>query len=51
MARAFERLAGWRVIVLSGNPLWTREMRRKPDVTHRLWNGPLEVRLLRYDVQ
>jgi len=25
-------------------------MRRKPEVTHRLWNGPLEVRLLRYDV-
>ena len=51
MARGFERLAGWRVIVLSGNPQWTREMRRKPDVTHRLWNGPLEVRLLRYDVK
>ena len=51
MARAFDRLTGWRVIVLSGNPQWTREMRRKPGVTHRLWNGPLEVRLLRYDVQ
>jgi putative N6-adenine-specific DNA methylase len=50
MARAFDRLAGWRVIVLSGNPQWTREMRRKPAVTHRLWNGPLEVRLLRYDL-
>ena len=51
MARAFDRLTGWRVIVLSGNPQWTREMRRKPGVTHRLWNGPLEVRLLRYDVK
>ena len=51
MARAFDRLAGWRVIVLSGNPQWTREMRRKPAVTHRLWNGPLEVRLLRYDMR
>ena len=30
MARVFERLAGWRVVVLSGSPLWTREMRRKP---------------------
>ncbi len=51
MARVFDRLTGWRVIVLSGNPQWTREMRRKPEVTHRLWNGPLEVRLLRYDVK
>ena len=50
MARAFERLRGWRVVVLSGSPLWSREMRRKPVITHKLWNGPLEVRLLCYDV-
>ena len=48
--RAFGRLAGWRVIVLSGNPLFARAMRGKPAVSHKLWNGPLEVRLLRYDV-
>ena len=50
MGRAFERLAGWRVIVLSGNPLFARAVRRKPAVSHRLWNGALEVRLLRYDM-
>jgi putative N6-adenine-specific DNA methylase len=50
VGRAFERLAGWRVIVLSGNPAFLRAMRGKPAVMHRLWNGPLEVRLLRYDV-
>jgi putative N6-adenine-specific DNA methylase len=50
MARAFERLGGWRVVVLSGSPLWTREMRRKPAISHKLWNGPLEVRLLCYDI-
>ena len=50
VGRAFERLAGWRVIVLSGNPAFLAAMRRKPAVMHRLWNGPLEVRLLRYDV-
>jgi 23S rRNA G2445 N2-methylase RlmL len=49
MGRAFERLGGWRVIVLSGNPAIERAIRRKPGVSHRLWNGPLEVRLLRYD--
>jgi putative N6-adenine-specific DNA methylase len=48
--RAFGRLAGWRVVVLSGNPLFARAMRGKPAVSHKLWNGPLEVRLLRYDV-
>jgi len=48
MARTFERLGGWRVVVLSGSPLWTREMRRKPAVSHKLWNGPLDVRLLAY---
>jgi 23S rRNA G2445 N2-methylase RlmL len=49
MGRAFERLAGWRVIVLSGNPAIERAIRRKPNVSHRLWNGALEARLLRYD--
>jgi 23S rRNA (guanine2445-N2)-methyltransferase len=51
MSRAFERLAGWRVVVLSGSPAWTREMRRKPAVSHRLWNGALEVRLLCYEIR
>jgi len=50
MARAFERLAGWRVVVLSGNPEWTRAMRSKPAVSHKLWNGALEVRLLVYSI-
>ncbi|HEY6476017.1 MAG TPA: THUMP domain-containing protein [Polyangia bacterium] len=49
MGRALERLGGWRVIVLSGNPAIERAIRRKPGVSHRLWNGPLEARLLRYD--
>jgi 23S rRNA G2445 N2-methylase RlmL len=51
MARAFERLSGWRVIILCGNPALERAIRRKPTVFHRLWNGPLEVRLLRYDLK
>jgi 23S rRNA G2445 N2-methylase RlmL len=50
MARAFERLGGWRVVVLSGNPAFARSLRRKPAVMHRLWNGALETRLLRYDM-
>jgi 23S rRNA G2445 N2-methylase RlmL len=50
LVEAFERFGGWGVVVLSGNPLWTREMRRKPAISHRLFNGPLEVRLLRYEI-
>jgi 23S rRNA G2445 N2-methylase RlmL len=50
MAEALERFRGWGVVVLSGNPMWTQEMRRRPAISHRLFNGPLEVRLLRYDI-
>jgi 23S rRNA G2445 N2-methylase RlmL len=38
----------WRIVVLSGNRLFAHAMRRKADVSHRLWNGPLEARLLVY---
>lgn len=50
MSEAFERFRGWGVVVLSGNPLWTQEMHRRPVISHRLFNGPLEIRLLRYEV-
>jgi len=50
LGETFERFPGWGVVVLSGNPLWTREVRRKPVISHRLFNGPLEVRLLRYEI-
>ncbi|HEY4186153.1 MAG TPA: THUMP domain-containing protein [Polyangia bacterium] len=50
LAETFERFSGWGVVVLSGNPLWAREVRRKALISHRLFNGPLEVRLLRYQI-
>jgi 23S rRNA G2445 N2-methylase RlmL len=50
VGRAFMRLAGWSVVVLSGNPLFLRALPFKPVVSHRLFNGPLEVRLLRYEI-
>ena len=55
LAALYRRLAGalsrvaWPVVILSGNPLLAREMRVKPRISHRLFNGPLEVRLLRYE--
>jgi putative N6-adenine-specific DNA methylase len=50
LGRAFQRLGGWSVVVLSGSPLFSRALPWKPAITHRLFNGPLEVRLLRYEI-
>jgi len=38
-------------VFLSGSPLLEAAMPGRPSVSHRLWNGPLEVRLLRYHVK
>jgi putative N6-adenine-specific DNA methylase len=48
--RALLRLSGWSVVVLSGSPLFSYALPFKPAVSHRLFNGPLEVRLLRYEI-
>jgi 23S rRNA G2445 N2-methylase RlmL len=50
MADTFERFRGWGVVALSGNPLWTQHMPLRPAISHRLFNGALEVRLLRYEI-
>jgi 23S rRNA G2445 N2-methylase RlmL len=50
LGTAFRRLAGWSVVVLSGSPQFSRALPWKPTVSHRLFNGPLEVRLLRYEI-
>jgi putative N6-adenine-specific DNA methylase len=48
--RALLRLPGWSVVVLSGSPLFSRALPFKPAISHRLFNGPLETRLLRYEI-
>lgn len=50
LAEAMRRFHGWSAVLLSGNPLLEAAMGR-PEVSHRLWNGPLEVRLLRYRIR
>jgi 23S rRNA G2445 N2-methylase RlmL len=50
VGRAFMRLTGWAVVVLSGSPLFSHALPLKPAISHRLFNGPLEVRLLRYQI-
>jgi 23S rRNA G2445 N2-methylase RlmL len=42
------RHSGWNVVLLCGNPLLAKAIPQKPEVDHRLWNGPIEVRLLKY---
>jgi 23S rRNA G2445 N2-methylase RlmL len=47
-ARTLRGLHGWAAVVLAGNPLFVRAMGGKPELSHKLWNGPIETRLLRY---
>ena len=49
-AEMLERHAGWTAVILSGNEALQRAIPWRPEVDHRLWNGPLEVHLLRYVV-
>jgi 23S rRNA G2445 N2-methylase RlmL len=44
-----ERMTGGRAAILAGNPLLAKAIHRKPAISHRLWNGPLETRLLVYE--
>ena len=48
LAAMLRRFGGWTAVILSGSPLLERAIGVAPEVSHRLWNGPLEVRLLRY---
>jgi putative N6-adenine-specific DNA methylase len=41
-------MPGWAAVILNGNPLLARAMGGQPELSHKLWNGPIEVRLLRY---
>jgi 23S rRNA G2445 N2-methylase RlmL len=50
MARAFDRMGGWRAVCLSGNPTFTNALKRRPSISHRLFNGPIETRLLVFEL-
>lgn len=50
LAEMMARHSGWTVVLLSGNPALSHAVRVKPEIDHRLWNGPLEVRLLRWKI-
>ncbi len=50
LADMLARHHGWTVLLLSGNPLLERAIGLRPEIDHRLWNGPLEVHLLRFRI-
>ena len=50
LAEMLARHSGWTAILLSGSPLLERAIPLRPEVDHRLWNGPLEVHLLQYRI-
>jgi 23S rRNA (guanine2445-N2)-methyltransferase / 23S rRNA (guanine2069-N7)-methyltransferase len=45
------RFMGWQAAVLTGAPDLGLELGLRAERTHKLWNGPLECRLLRFDLQ
>jgi putative N6-adenine-specific DNA methylase len=47
LAQMLSRHHGWSAVLLSGSPLLERALPVRAEVDHRLWNGPLEVHLLR----
>ena len=50
MVDSFERFHGYRVAILSGTPKIEDVLRVRPKA-HTLFNGPIECRLLTYDVR
>jgi 23S rRNA (guanine2445-N2)-methyltransferase / 23S rRNA (guanine2069-N7)-methyltransferase len=46
-----EHHRGWVAAVLTGNPPLGRDLGIRAKRTHRLYNGPIECRLLRFDVE
>ena len=46
-----ELYVGWQAAVLTGNPPLGRELKIKAKRTHTMYNGPIECRLLRFDVE
>ena len=50
-ARLREQFVGWQAAVLTGNPALGRALGIHARRTHTLWNGPIECRLLRFEIE
>jgi 23S rRNA (guanine2445-N2)-methyltransferase / 23S rRNA (guanine2069-N7)-methyltransferase len=49
-AKLRDEFSGWQAAVLAGNPLLGKHLGIEARRTHTLWNGPLECRLLRFEL-
>ena len=49
--RLREEFVGWRAVILTGNPQLGHAVGIRASRTHTLWNGALECRLLRFDIE
>jgi 23S rRNA (guanine2445-N2)-methyltransferase / 23S rRNA (guanine2069-N7)-methyltransferase len=45
-----ERFTGWSAAILTGNPALGRELGMRARRSHRLMNGPIDCRLLRFEI-
>jgi putative N6-adenine-specific DNA methylase len=50
MGRTLDGMRGWRAVFLAGNPSFAKALGRRPTISHRLWNGPIEARLMVFDL-
>ncbi len=50
ITRAFRHAHGWQLCALVANPAFSVAVGDRPRVSHKLWNGPLQARLLVYDL-
>jgi 23S rRNA G2445 N2-methylase RlmL len=50
ISTTLRRQPGCAAVILSGNPQLEWAMGGKAAISHRLWNGPIETRLLRYEL-
>jgi 23S rRNA (guanine2445-N2)-methyltransferase / 23S rRNA (guanine2069-N7)-methyltransferase len=46
-----EGYVGWQAAILTGNPPLGRELLIRAKRTHTMYNGPIECRLLRFDIE
>jgi 23S rRNA (guanine2445-N2)-methyltransferase / 23S rRNA (guanine2069-N7)-methyltransferase len=46
-----EQFVGWQAAVLTGNPPLARALGIRARRTHTVWNGPIECRLLRFEIE
>lgn len=49
-AKLREQFVGWKATILTANPPQARELGLRARRSHTLWNGPIECRLLRFDI-